>query len=95
MFALTRAISSRMENGFGNIVVCTQLETHDLVGLFPRAVSMMIGVSFSARTRLQTSKPSISGSITSSRIRSGASSSAQRRPSRAVIRRECVVALTL
>ena len=38
-----------------------------------RAVSMMIGTCEVARTRRQTSSPSIPGSITSSRIRSGRS----------------------
>jgi hypothetical protein len=53
-----------------DVVICTEFEAEDLVDLSPRAVSMMIRTSRRSDL-LARSRPSPSGSITSSRMTSG------------------------
>jgi len=59
--AFTRATSSRVANGFGNVIVRSQLESQYAVVLPARAVKKMMGIVDKAafeRNRLQTSSPS-------------------------------------
>ena len=73
-----------------DVVVGAELEPDDLVELASLAVSMMIGTPDSARMIRQTSMPDSSGSIRSSRTRSGRSArkrASASRPSAAVTTR--------
>jgi hypothetical protein len=70
---------ARLE-GFTEIIVGADLESRARSGNSPRAVSMMMGMSLSLRRMRHSSKPSISGIMTSRIAASKASARSRARP---------------